>query len=56
MLFNDDCLNVLKDLPAERVDLIYLDPPFFTQKYFSIPKLAVLSLIHFTVIIRPPQI
>lgn len=32
MLFNDDCLNVLKDLPAERVDLIYLDPPFFTQK------------------------
>ena len=32
MLVNDDCLNVLKDLPAEFVDLIYLDPPFFTQK------------------------
>lgn len=32
MLFNDDCLKVLKDLSTESVDLIYLDPPFFTQK------------------------
>lgn len=27
-----DCLNVLVDLPDNSIDLIYLDPPFFTQK------------------------
>jgi site-specific DNA-methyltransferase (adenine-specific) len=27
-----DCLQGLKELPSESVDLIYLDPPFFTQK------------------------
>lgn len=27
-----DCLNVLKKLKASSVDLVYLDPPFFTQK------------------------
>lgn len=27
-----DCLEQLKDIPAESVDLIYLDPPFFTRK------------------------
>lgn len=31
-LFNADCLEVLKNTKDESVDLIYLDPPFFTQK------------------------
>ena len=26
-----DCLNILKGLPSKYVDLVYLDPPFFTQ-------------------------
>ena len=26
-----DCLEVLKDVPANYVDLVYLDPPFFSQ-------------------------
>lgn len=31
--YHGDCLFVLKhDIPAESVDLIYLDPPFFTGK------------------------
>ncbi len=32
MLYNDDCLNVLKKFDTESVDMIYLDPPFFTQR------------------------
>lgn len=31
-IINDDCKNVLKYLKKESVDLIYLDPPFYTQK------------------------
>lgn len=27
-----DCLDILKTMPGESVDLVYLDPPFFTQK------------------------
>lgn len=27
-----DCVDVLKELPSGSVDLVYLDPPFFTQK------------------------
>ncbi len=27
-LFADDCLNVMRTLPTESMDLIYLDPPF----------------------------
>ncbi len=27
-----DCLEILRSWPAERADLIYLDPPFFTQR------------------------
>lgn len=27
-----DCLEILKSIPAESVDLVYLDPPFFSQK------------------------
>lgn len=31
-----DCLDVVRDLPAECVDLVYVDPPFFTQKVHSL--------------------
>jgi site-specific DNA-methyltransferase (adenine-specific) len=31
-----DCLDVLKQLQSESVDMIYLDPPFFTQKNHSL--------------------
>ena len=31
-----DCLDVVRDLPAESVDLVYVDPPFFTQKIHSL--------------------
>lgn len=27
-----DCMNVLRRFPAAKVDLVYLDPPFFTQR------------------------
>ena len=30
--YQGDCLDILKTFNAESVDLIYLDPPFFTQK------------------------
>ena len=30
-ILHGDCLNVLKDFPANYVDLVYLDPPFFSQ-------------------------
>ncbi len=32
MVFCDDCLQVLAGMADESVDLIYLDPPFFSQK------------------------
>lgn len=28
----DDCLNVIKNIQSNSIDLIYLDPPFFTNK------------------------
>lgn len=31
-----DCLNHLKQMPSQSVDLVYLDPPFFTQKTQSL--------------------
>lgn len=31
MLFNDDCLKILKTIENEAIDMIYLDPPFYTQ-------------------------
>lgn len=31
-LFKGDCLKELKNIPDNSVDLIYLDPPFFTQR------------------------
>lgn len=32
MLYQDDCLDRMKKIPAGSVDMVYLDPPFFTQK------------------------
>lgn len=32
MLYNDDCLNVMQKMSDESIDMIYLDPPFFTQR------------------------
>ena len=31
-----DCLNVLDEISDQPYDLIYLDPPFFTQKYHQL--------------------
>ena len=31
-----DCLEVVRGLAAESVDLVYVDPPFFTQKTHSL--------------------
>jgi site-specific DNA-methyltransferase (adenine-specific) len=31
-----DCLDILKDWPENSIDLVYLDPPFFTQKTHSL--------------------
>ena len=31
-IYNMDCLEGMKKLEDERIDLIYLDPPFFTQR------------------------
>lgn len=32
MLLNNDCLKALKDIESNSIDMVYLDPPFFTQK------------------------
>lgn len=36
MIYQDDCLNVLKLMPDTSIDMIYLDPPFYTQKKQSL--------------------
>ncbi|MBA2311363.1 MAG: site-specific DNA-methyltransferase [Actinobacteria bacterium] len=36
VLYRDDNLTVLNQLPSESVDLIYLDPPFFTNRYYEV--------------------
>ena len=35
-IYNGDCCEVLKDCNSESVDLVYLDPPFFTQREHSL--------------------
>lgn len=35
-IYKGDCLHILKDFETESIDLIYLDPPFFTQKTHSL--------------------
>ncbi|HEX9925253.1 MAG TPA: DNA methyltransferase [Anaerolineae bacterium] len=34
--YHGDCLNIMQEFDAESIDLIYLDPPFFTQKVHSL--------------------
>jgi adenine-specific DNA-methyltransferase len=34
-LFNEDCLQTCRNLKASSVDLIYVDPPFFTGRDFN---------------------
>jgi len=36
MIFQGDCLKELKKIDDKSVDLVYLDPPFFTQKKHSL--------------------
>ena len=35
-LIHGDCLEVLKNIEPESVDLIYLDPPFFSNRNYEI--------------------
>ena len=35
IIYNQDCLDLMKSLPKESIDLIYIDPPFFTQQDFG---------------------
>ena len=32
MVINKDCLEAMKELESDSIDMIYLDPPFFTQR------------------------
>ena len=32
MVICDDCLNILKKIEDNTIDMVYLDPPFFSQK------------------------
>jgi site-specific DNA-methyltransferase (adenine-specific) len=33
-IYCGDCLSILKDFPKESINLIYLDPPFFTNRRY----------------------
>ncbi len=35
IIYCGDCKDVLKKIPDESIDLIYLDPPFFSQKHYE---------------------
>ena len=35
IIYNQDCLDLMKSLLKESIDLIYIDPPFFTQRDFG---------------------
>lgn len=35
-LFFGDCLHVMRMLPSESIDLIYIDPPFFSGKHYNL--------------------
>lgn len=35
-IIHGNCIEILKEIDANQVDLIYLDPPFFTQKKHSL--------------------
>lgn len=36
VLYRDDNLARLRELPSESVDLIYLDPPFFSNRFYEV--------------------
>ncbi len=36
ILYQGDCKIILKNLPADSVDLIYIDPPFFSNKTYEV--------------------
>lgn len=36
VIYRDDNLAVLRDLPTESVDLVYLDPPFFSNRFYEV--------------------
>lgn len=36
VIHRDDNLAVLKELPSESVDLVYLDPPFFSNRFYEV--------------------
>lgn len=36
VLFREDCLIQLRDFPDECIDLIYLDPPFFSNRKYEV--------------------
>jgi hypothetical protein len=36
VLHRDDNLTVLKGLPSASVDLVYLDPPFFSNRFYEV--------------------
>lgn len=35
-IYRGDCGKVLRDFPARSVDLIYADPPFFTNRFYEL--------------------
>ena len=35
-ILHGDCLFVLREMPDNHVNLVYLDPPFFTQSKLSL--------------------
>lgn len=36
ILYQGDCKDILRNFPSESVDLIYLDPPFFSNRTYEI--------------------
>jgi len=34
-IYCGDCLEIIKDMPSESIDLIYLDPPFFSDRDYE---------------------
>ncbi|HEY8767365.1 MAG TPA: hypothetical protein VIP09_08905 [Dehalococcoidia bacterium] len=36
VIYCDDNLHRLSQFPAESIDLIYLDPPFFSNRHYEV--------------------
>ena len=36
VLYRDDCLDRLASLPSDSVDMVYLDPPFFSNRTYEV--------------------